>query len=84
MKVVKCDICKEEIPEDAVYKIIEHRFSRDLPHVDTINRILVDDDQRRSADICLVCWGKIYDFAKIFSEDPHIGLIREDGTKVKL
>jgi len=82
MKVVKCDICKEEIPESAIYKIVNHRFNRDVPHRDEVTGFIVNGPAELTADICLDCWRKIYNFAEVFSEDPHVKLVREDGEPV--
>ena len=81
MKVVKCDICKEEIPDKNLHMVVTREFSGSLLHNDDKGILICDTDPRKF-DICTKCWGKIYNFAEVFSEDPHVKLVREDGSSV--
>ena len=81
MKVVKCDICKEEIPDENIHMVVTREFNRPLPY-NNDNGILVCNTDLRKWDICMDCFGKIYNFAEVFSEDPHVKLVREDGSPV--
>lgn len=81
MKVIKCDICKEEIPEDEYYRIVSHELNAPLPYKKD-NNVLTLDTDKHDLDICLNCWTKIRRFALVFAEDPHVKIVREDGEPV--
>lgn len=81
MKIVKCDICKEEIPDGNRHMVVTRAFNAPIAY-NNDKGLLVCDTNLRSFDICMDCWEKIYNFANVYSEDPHVKLIREDGEPV--
>lgn len=85
MKVVRCDICKEDLNESDNYKVVNFEWNRPEPRFENLvgyGKAGVFDTDHRTLDICPTCWNKIYSFAKVYSEDPHVKLVREDGSPV--